>query len=173
MKMKGALCEVSLIGLLAAAVAVFATFPAPVDGQNADSPASPDLNNLFAKRAALENDSDDFNKMLQSLGTSSPNFWLESQIGNDASTGTVLIADAIWFLGVYEKMQCEPDRFAAKGALKNRLAFYSKALGGEADVIVNSLAVEKSPAMTQAGFRIRDDLRAAKDKMDAISVSLQ
>jgi hypothetical protein len=173
MKMKGALCEVSLNALLAAAVAVFATFPVPVYGQNADSEASPDMNNLFAKRAALENDSDDFNKMLQSLGTSSPNFWLESQISDVASTGTVLIADAIWFLGVYEKMQCEPDRFAAKGALKNRLAFYSKALGEEADVIVNSLAVEKSPAMTQAGFRIRDDLRAAKDKMDAISVSLQ
>ena len=119
------------------------------------------------------NDSDDFNKLLQSQGTNSPNLGLELQIGDAASTGTVLIADAIWFLGVYEKMQCEPDRFAAKGALKNRLAFYSKALGGEADVIVNSLAVEKSPAMTQAGFRIRDDLRAAKDKMDSLNASLK
>ena len=170
MKIKATLCEVSLVSLLAA---VFAVFPVTLGGQNANSQASPDVNDLFAKRAALVNDSDDFNKMLQSLGTSSPNFGLELQISDYASTGTVLIADTIWFLGVYEKMQCEPDRFAAKGALKNRLNFYSTALGAEADVIVNSLAFEKSPAMTQAGFRIRDDLRAAKDKMDAINASLQ
>jgi hypothetical protein len=173
MKIKHTLCGVSLLALLVAGVAVFAGFPAHLDGQDANSQASPDVNDLFAKRAALVNDSDDFNKMLQSLGTSSPNFWLESQVADSASTGTVLIADAIWFLAVYEKMQCEPDRFTAKGALKNRLNFYSNALGAEADVIANSLAVEKSPAMTQSGFRIRDDLRAAKDKMDSLNASLK
>lgn len=170
MKIKGTLCEVSLVALLAV---VFAAFPASLDGQNVNSQVSLDVNDLVAKRAALVNDSDDFGKMLQSLGTSSPNFWLESQIDDYANTGTVLIADAIWFLGVYEKMQCEPDRITAKGVLKNRLDFYSNALGVQATVIVNSLTYEKSPAMTQAGFRIRDDLRAAKDKMDAINASLK
>jgi hypothetical protein len=174
MKIKRTLCGVSLAALLAVGIAVFAGFPAHLEGQDENSQArSPDVNDLFVKRAALLNDSDDFNKMLQSLGTSSPNLMLESDIANAASVGNVLVEDAIWFLGVYEKMQCEPDRFAAKGALKNRLAFYSKALGGEADVVVNSLSFEKSPAMTQTGFRIRDDLRAAKDKMDALNASLK
>jgi hypothetical protein len=170
MKTKGTLCEVSLVALLAA---VFAVFPVPLGGQTANSQASPDVNDLLAKRAALVNDSDDFNKMQQSLGTSSPSFWLESQIGDDARTGTALIGDAIWFLGVYEKMQCEPDRIAVKGALNNRLPFYSHVLDVEANSITGTLAYEQSPAMTQAGFRIRDDLRAAKDKMDAINVSLK
>jgi hypothetical protein len=173
MKIKATLCEVSLIVLLLAGVGVFVASPTHLDGQDANSQVSPDVNDLLAKRAALVNDSDDFNKMLQSLGTSSPNFWGESDIVNVATMGRVLIEDATWFLGLYEKMQCEPDRVAAKGALKNRLAFYSKALGGSADVIVNSLAVEKSPAMTQAAFRIRDDLRAVRDKMDAINASLE
>jgi hypothetical protein len=170
MKIKRTLCGVSLAALLVAGVAVFAAFPAHLDGQDSNSP---DANDLFARRTALVNDKDDFNKMLQSLGTSSPNLMLEGDIADAASLGTVFVEDAIWFLGVYEKMQCEPDRFAAKGALKNRLAFYSKALGGAAEVVVNSLSFERSPAMTQTGFRIRDDLRAAKDKMDSLNASLK
>lgn len=89
MKIKRTLCGVSLLALLAAGVAVFAGFPAQLDGQDANSRASPDVNDLVAKRAALVGDSSDFDKIVQSLGTNSPNFWLESQIGDNARTGTV------------------------------------------------------------------------------------
>lgn len=173
MKTKRTLCEVSLIVLLLAGAVVFVASPTHLDGQDANSRSSPDVNDLLAKRAALASDGDDFNKMLQSLGTSSPNFWLENNILDYANTGTEMTGSAIWFLGLYESMQCEPDRIAAKGALKNRLGFYSHVLDVEAGLIPHTLAYEKSPAMTQTGFRIRDDLRAARDKMDAINASLK
>jgi len=77
------------------------------------------------------------------------------------------------FLAVYDKMQCEPDRAIAKAALKYRLAFYSKLLGIHADGITGYLTLTKLPATAQAGFRLRDDLRAAKSKLDAIAASLK
>jgi hypothetical protein len=173
MKTKRTLCQASLIALLLAGVVIFVASPTHLDGQDANSRFSPDVNDLLAKRAALASDGDDYNKILQSLGTSSPNFGLETDILNYANTGTEMTEDALWFLELYQSMQCEPDRIAAKGALKNRLDFYSHVLGLEGGLIPNDLAYEKSLAMTQAGFRIRDDLRAAKDKMDAINASLK
>jgi hypothetical protein len=172
MKTTRTLCEVSLIVLLLAGVGVFVASPTHLDGQDANS-QFPDVNDLLARRAALASDGDDFSKMIQSLGTSSPTFWSESDILNYANTGTEMTGSAIWFLRLYESMQCEPDRITAKGALKNRLGFYSHVLEVEAGLIPDRLAYEKSPAMTQAGFRIRDDLRAARDKMDEISASLK
>ena len=98
MKIKRTLCGVSLVALLVAGVSVFVAFPVHLDGQNANSQFSPDVNDLFAKRTALVNDSGDFNKMLQSLGASSPNLVGEMQISGYADTGTEMIGNTIWFL---------------------------------------------------------------------------
>lgn len=65
------------------------------------------------------------------------------------------------------------DSEVTKAALKNRLGFYSYMLGLEADQATGQLAFAKLPAIAQAGIRIRDDLRAAKSKLDEIAVSLK
>ena len=78
----------------------------------------------------------------------------------------------IWFFAVYSGMECDADREKARTALKNRLGFYAHLLDIEADQISGHLGFTKLPATAQMGTRLRDELRAAKGKMDEIAKSL-
>jgi hypothetical protein len=130
-----------------------------------------DIRDLEAKKAALLNESKDLTTMAQSLQGTEQDTLL--RLTNMAQYGMMELDATGAFLAVYDKMQCEPDRAVAKAALKNRLAFYSGLLGMHADGIAGYLTLTKLPATAQAGFRLRDDLRVAKRKLDAIADSLK
>ena len=93
-------------------------------------------------------------------------------LDNKASQGVMELDATYWFVDVYEHMQSEQDRAVAKAVLKYRLSFYSYLLGLEADQTAGYLAFAQLPATAQAGARIKDDLRAAKAKLDEIAASL-
>jgi hypothetical protein len=142
-----------------------------VGGQDASSEGLADLHDLNAKKTALMKDFDDFGAMAQSLQGAELSTLTEL---NDIAMEGVMELDAtISFLQVYRNMQCEPDRATAKSALKNRLGAYSHMLGLEAETTPRYLAFTKLPATAQAGFRMRDELLAAKNKLDTIAASLE
>ena len=88
---------------------------------------------------------------------------------DDANQGVMELDATEWFLNVYDNMKCEPGREVAKATLKNRLGFYSHLLDVEAGLAAKQLALVNRPATAQAGQRIKDDLRAAKNKLDEIA----
>lgn len=162
-------------GVRAALVALFGTAllarsPIGLAGQNTDSQSRSDIRDLAAKKTALFKDSSDLTAMANSLQGD------EGAVVERLSTKhelTVMAIDAtIGFYSVYEQMQCEADRATARAVLKNRLGLYSELIDGEADFVTRSLPMTKLPAIAQAGLQLRDDLRAAKGKLDAIAASL-
>jgi hypothetical protein len=165
------------LALIVIYVLGFAALPPSLGGQTAPSqwptatpPSLAVERDIAARKKALLDESSDLEEMGKSLqGTE-----LETTAALDAKAGQgVMELDAtLWLLGVYDNMQCESDREVVKNALKNRLAFYSHLLGLEADQVVAHLGFTKLPATAQAGERIKNDLRAAKAKLDEILVSL-
>ena len=103
----------------------------------------------------------------------SPDVDVALEVDTKAQHGVMELDAAIWFLDIYNSMQCAPDREIAKTALKNRLGFYSYLLGLEADQIAAHLAFVNSPAVVQSGMRVKDELRAAKSKLDEIVSSVE
>lgn len=86
----------------------------------------------------------------------------------------VMYLDAIyWFVGTYDRMQCDEDKNVAKAVLQNRLGFYAHLLDMAVDQTNGYLGRTRVPAVAQQGQRIRDELRAAKVKLDEVAASLQ
>ena len=90
-----------------------------------------------------------------------------------AMQGVMELESALGLIRVYEKMQCEPDREVAKAVLKDFLRLYSPLLDVEADGAAGDVAFTRLPAAAQAGQRIKEDLRAAKNKLDEVAASLK
>jgi hypothetical protein len=138
--------------------------------QAADTQSSQDLRDLTARKTALLTDSQDLEAMAQSLnGVQGGEFSTAMSLDEKASQGIMEVDAAIWFVALYSKMQCEPDREVARAALKNRLGFYAHLLDMEADNVGGHLSFTKLPAIAQSGARVRDELRGAKAKMDEIA----
>ena len=139
--------------------------------QMAESAASDNERDIAARKKALLSESSDLGEMEKTLrGTE---FDAALSLDQKASQGAMELDAAFWFLAVYDRMQCDADREVAKVALKNRLGFYSYVLGLEADQAAAQLAFARLPATAQAGERIKDALRAAKNKLDEIAASLK
>jgi hypothetical protein len=139
--------------------------------QAQDSLLLPNERDLAARKKALENDSTDLEGMAKSL--TGAEFDAALSIDQKTGQGTMEVDAALWFLGIYDNMQCDADRDIAKAALKNRLGFYSYLLGLEADQVAGHLPYMRLPATVQASVRAKDDLRAAKDKLDEIAALLK
>lgn len=145
--------------------------PQAARSQTADSPPSPNERYIAARKKALTNDSADMEEMAKSLRGTEMEAALE--LDQKAGQGVLELDAVLWFFAVYDNMQCEPDREVAKAALNNRLGFYSHLLDLEANQAAGQLAFTKIPAVAQAGLRIKDDLRAAKNEIDEMAASLK
>jgi hypothetical protein len=164
----------SRIGLIFAAVilgaVLFVALPKRLGGQANSLPqnsaSSPDERDLAAKKNTLLSESTDLEAMAKSL--KGPDFEAALEVDTKAQHGVMELDAAIWFLDLYNNMQCAQDREIAKTALKNRLGFYSYLLGLEADQVAGHLAFANSPAIVQSGMRVKDELRGAKGKLDEI-----
>jgi hypothetical protein len=112
----------------------------------------------------LLNESTDFEETMKPLqGTE---FETALSINNTAQQAVMGLDATVWFLTVYNNMQCDPDRAVAKGILKNRLGLYAHLLDIEAGQVAGWLAFTQLPVTAQTGLKIKDDLRAAKGKLD-------
>jgi hypothetical protein len=77
-------------------------------------------------------------------------------------------------LEMYDGISSQPDRLKAKRILKEKLLdYYSWAFDQDVTRTAGVLAFVKIPAAAQLGLRMKDDMRTAKEKLDAISSSLQ
>ena len=70
-------------------------------------------------------------------------------------------------------MKCNRDRTLLKPLLEDRLRLYSRLLDLDAEKAAIPLGLAKQPATTKSALQLRDDLKAAKNKLDAIAASLK
>jgi hypothetical protein len=75
-------------------------------------------------------------------------------------------------LRMYDSVSCKDDRAKVKNILKGQLDYYSWLFDSEIKRTTGGLTYSKIPVAAQEGLRMKDDLRAAKEKLDAISASL-
>ena len=114
---------------------------------------------------------------LESIAKSLSGADLDNALAIDerAEWGMSYLDATVWFVVTYNRMQCDDDKNIAKTVLQNRLAFYAHMLDMAVDQTNGYLGRTRPPAVAQQGQRIRDELRAAKIKLDefAASVNMQ
>ncbi len=155
-------------------VLVFVLFLMPLASmsQDTNSQSSANLRDLVGRKTALISDFNDFMEMVKALPPQGSETNLAINLDEYVQPGIGYLDATIAFLTVYEKMQCEPDRMVAKGILKDQLRKYSYFLNTNADSVTGLVALTALPRTAQEGRHLRDELHAAKDKLDAIAVSL-
>ena len=94
-------------------------------------------------------------------------------IDERSGQGVAYLDASFWFVAIYNRMQCDEDRNVAKAVLQNRLGFYAHLLDMAVDQTNGFLGLTHMPAVAQQGKQIRDELRAAKVKLDEIAASLK
>ena len=143
---------------------------ANLKSQSESSPSSSTEQYVSGIKDSLLYESSDLEEMGKAL--TGPDLAAESTLDRAAVKGAGELDDALAFLTIYDKMQCAPDRDTAKAALKNRLPIYSSQLNQQITDVTALLAQQPIFDTQQAGSRVRDDLRAAKSKLDEIAASL-
>jgi hypothetical protein len=146
---------------------LLAAFPKRLGGQAGTLP-SHDL-------SALEKTFSTYSKDFQALeGPLRGDELLEVEFLDDvATTAEDRLHAANAMLEMYNSVSCRPDREKVKAILKEQLDYYSWQMGNEADRSAGSLQFAKMPAVAQTGLKMKDDLRAAKSKLDEIAASLK
>lgn len=129
------------------------------------------LVDLDTRKRNLIAQSDDMDSMAKSLNGFDSNNAIS--IADHAQQGMMYLDAMFWFVGTYDRMQCDEDKNLAKAVLQNRLGFYAHLLDMAVDQTNGNLALTRVPAVAQQGQRIRDELRAAKAKLDEIAASLK
>ena len=111
---------------------------------------------------------------LESIAKSLRGFDADNAMAMDqrAGDGVAYLDATYWFVGIYDRMQCDEDKNVAKIVLQNRLEFYAHVLDLAVDQTNGFLGLTRVPAVAQQGQRIRDELRSAKLKLDEIAASL-
>ena len=148
---------------------------APVIGQDVELKSESDgnLTALLEARRALQT----YGLSVDPLSaTLSPDSAALLALGDAASSGEDYLRAVADLLGVYDNIQCASDRAMMKPLLEDRLRLYSHLLdlsAQRASVPFTTPGAVKLQATTQRALKIRDDLRAAKSKIDAAAHALQ
>ncbi len=126
---------------------------------------------LSTRKKNLNTQSEDMGSIAKSLsGVDLDN---ALAIDDHALQGEMYLDAIYWFVVMYDRLQCDEDKNLAKAVLQNRLGFYSYMLDMAVGQTNGSLGLARVPAVAQQGQRIRDELRAAKAKLDEIAASLK
>ncbi|MGA2851914.1 MAG: hypothetical protein ABSE46_23170 [Terracidiphilus sp.] len=129
------------------------------------------LVDLDTRKKNLIAQSDDMASIAKSLNGF--DFNNAMSISDHAQHGMIYLDAVYWFVGTYDKMQCVEDKNVAKAVLQDRLGFYALMLDMAIDRTNGHLGLTRVPAVAQQGQRMRDELRAAKNKLDEIAASLK
>ena len=99
------------------------------------------------------------------------------QMLNAAASGAASeLRAAIDLLAVYENLQCDADRAMLKPLLDDRLPLYSRLLGIHVESATLPLSTPNAITQQATGkkaLKLRDELLAAKNKLDEIIASLK
>jgi hypothetical protein len=77
-------------------------------------------------------------------------------------------------LEMYDGISSQSDRAKMRQIIKEKfLDFYSWIFDHEITKTTGALTFLKGPAAATLGLQLKDDMRAAKEKLDAIAISLQ
>jgi hypothetical protein len=75
-------------------------------------------------------------------------------------------------LKMYDAISCGSDRQKVKGILKDQLDYYVWVFDKEVTRTTGGLTFVKVPAAAQTGLQMKDQMRAAKEKLEAIRAGL-
>jgi hypothetical protein len=151
-------------------MALMGALSLPLYGQQASSKEQADVQQLKALKSAIVRD---FAALPPAPTLHGGELEVVVGIGNRASEAMAEVDNAIWFVSLYEQMQCEPDRAAASAVLKNRIRLYRPLLEAQVDQIEESLALASLPETIQAGHKLQADLKAASAKLTKIEAGLK
>ena len=129
------------------------------------------LVDLDTRKKNLIAQSDDMASIAKSLNGF--DFNNAMSISDHAQHGMIYLDAVYWFVNTYDRMQCVEDKNFAKAVLQDRLGFYAHLLDIAVDQTNGHLGLTRVPAVAQQGQRIRDELRAAKVKLDEIAATLK
>jgi len=152
-------------------VAVVFLMLRPTGSQVAGSHPFPKLHALGPQVKLFNNYSKDFEAMEQPLHRGEELEVLEF-FDQAAKTAEDRLYALDAELRMYDSVSCKPDRNNLRIILKGQLEYYSWVFDSEVSRFTGGLTFTKMPAAAQTGLRMKDDLRAAKDKLDAIAASL-
>jgi hypothetical protein len=139
-------------------------------GQVVTSHSPPNPHDLSSQVKAFDDYSKDFRAMQQpAQGEALQLLFFLDQV---ATTAQDRLYAANAALKMYDGISCKPDRVRAKRILKDQLESYSWVFDSEVTRTSGGLTFVKVPAAAQTGLRMKDDLRSAKQKLDAIVASL-
>jgi hypothetical protein len=143
----------------------------PTGGQVAGSHPFPKLHALGPQVKLFNNYSKDFEAMEEPLHHGE-----ELEVVQFLNQAAKTAEDRLYALDaelrMYDSVSCKPDRDNLKIILKGQLEYYSWVFDSEVTRVTGGLTFTKMPAAAQTGLRMKDDLRAAKEKLDAIAASL-
>ncbi|HVB98101.1 MAG TPA: hypothetical protein VNJ12_02055 [Candidatus Dormibacteraeota bacterium] len=162
--------------LFALAVLGAVLLAAPLGGQNVElkSESDPNLGAIIAARNAL-----------QGYGTSpfnfpdrltSPDSAALQALDQAANSGAIYLRATADLLGVYDNMQCARDRATMKPLLEDRLRLYSRLLdldAQSASIPLTTPGFVKLGSTTKLALQLRDDLLAAKNRLDTVAASFE
>jgi hypothetical protein len=144
-----------------------ATFPKKISGQSGDS----SQRNLDTQVKTFSNYSKDLRALEDSLH--GEDLQAVEFLDATATRAEDRLDAAKTMLDMYDNISCKPDRDKVRLVLKEHLAMYSWLMDHEADRTAGFLQFAKVPAAAQLGLRMKDDMRAAKGKLDEIGTSLK
>jgi hypothetical protein len=81
--------------------------------------------------------------------------------------------DLSYTLRLYDRISCKADREKVKSLVKEQSGLIAYLINYDADRVAGMLSFVKVPATAQTGLKMKDDMRAAKEKLDAIAASLK
>jgi hypothetical protein len=130
---------------------------------------SPDVLALYAAHSAFINPGNLFDPLFE---LNSPDAGKTKILDEAESSAADYLRAAADLVAIYENLQSEADRSIVKPLLIDRLRLYSRLLGIDAERAALPLGQANKPATTKRALKLRDDILAAKNKVDAIAASL-
>ena len=141
-------------------------------GQSASGAASKsDQNDLDGLVKTLSNYSDDLQAMMKSV--SGAELDELATIQENAASDSNMLYLATRELRILDSVNCSTDRVKVARMIADDLGFYIFHFNSQATRFTSLLPILKSPAIAETGIKLRDTLRTAKDKLEAIKTTLR
>jgi hypothetical protein len=140
-------------------------FPMPIHGE-----PGPNEHDLSAQVTIFGNYIKDFQEMGKSL--SGESFDEANFLEQTSSLVQERLYATAAMLQMYDAISCKTDRANVRPLLKEQLNYSSWRLNEQATRTSGFLAIVTVPALATEGIKMRDDVRAAKNKIDSISAFL-
>jgi hypothetical protein len=160
--------QIALSVVLAVGAILASSIPPRVNGQT-----RPVLHDLSAQVTIFENHIKDIRAMENGL----PNP-VDKAVLQDLEHSAVTAEDRLYAanaaLEMYDSISSQTDRAKARRIVKEKfLDYYSWAFDQEVTRTTGELTFLTGPAAAALGLQMKDDMRAAKERLDAIATSLQ